>query len=164
MNIVISSRQFSLVGQYWADHFLLIALCFSIRGSGLGLIWMDWYVVVSWHLVHIEEVKQLCFLNEAVKYSVEHGRVVYCSLAWPGMSTLTCCSVYITPDIYISVPSRGNLLIPLCSHSKGETCSLVRVGDFKGLWISCQNSEKNSLLSSLFHIFYIEALSYPLLI
>lgn len=110
MNIVISSRQFSLLGQYWADHFLLIALCFARRGSGLGLIWMDWYVIVSWHLVHTEKVEQLCFLNEAVKYSVEHGRIIYYSLAWLATSTLPCCSVYIIPDIYISLPSRVNFI------------------------------------------------------
>lgn len=142
MNIVISSRQFSLAGQYWADHFLLIALCFSIRGSGLGLIWMDWYVIVSWHLVHTEKVEQLCSLNAAVKYSEEQGRVVYCSPAWLGMATLPCCSVYVTPDIYIPLPVAWILLNPLCSHSKDETCSLVCVRDFKGLWISYQNSEK----------------------
>lgn len=164
MNIVISSRQFSLVGQYWADHFLLIALCFSIRGSGLGLIWIDWYVIVSWHLVHTEKVKQLCFLNGAVKYSVERGRAVYWSLAWPGMSTLPCCSVCVTPDICISLPSRVNLLNAFCSHSKDETWSLVHVGDFRGLWISYQNSEKNFLLSPPLHLFYIGVIYFLLLI
>lgn len=110
MNLVISSRQFSLLGQYWADHFLLIALCFPLRGSGSGLIWMDWCVIVSWHLVHTEEVKQLWFRNEAVKYSMEHRRVVHCSLPCLATSTLPCCSVYITPHIHISLPSRVNFI------------------------------------------------------
>lgn len=143
MNIVISSRQFSLVGQYWADHFLLIALCFSIRGSGLGLIWIDWYVIVSWHLVRTEKVKQLCFLNGAVKYSVERGRAVYWSLAWPGMSTLPCCSVCVTPDICISLPSRANLLNALCSHSKDETWFLCMWETSRSCGFSTRTQKKN---------------------
>lgn len=110
MNSVISSRQFSLLGQYWADHFLLIALCFPPRGPGLGLIWMDWYVSVSWHLAHTERAEQLWFLNEAVKYSMERRGAARCSLPWPALAPLPCCSVCRTPDICISSPSRANFI------------------------------------------------------
>lgn len=143
MNIAISSRQFSLVGQYWADHFLLIALCFPRRGSAPGLIWMDWCVMVSWHLVHCRERwSSSAFPNGAVKYPVEHRRAVCCSLAWPGMSTLPCCSVCTTPDICIPLPSRGNLFNPLCSHLKDEIYSLCLWENSRGSGFPTRTQKK----------------------